>query len=114
MAVQERPRRRQLIYYMTVYDDEDGRLLGRLVDITVGGVKLLSREAVELDRDYVLRLEPPEGGPNPEPLRFNGRSRWADRDVNPDYTVTGFELEPLDPALQRRIEGLIEAYGFSR
>ena len=114
MAVHERPRRRQLIFYMSVFDDGEDRLLGRLVDITVGGIKLLNREAVELGRDYVLRLDPPEGSPNPEPLRFTAHSRWSDKDVNPDYTVTGFEITEAAPAVQRRIEGFIEAYGFSR
>ena len=114
MAVQERPRRRQLIYYMAVYDDSRDRILGRLVDITVGGIKLLSKEAAELGRDYVLRLDPPEGSPNPEPLRFMAHSRWSDKDINPDYTVTGFEITEATPAVQRRIEGFIEAYGFGR
>ena len=50
-------KRRHLIYYLEVYDDETGDLLGHLVDITLQGLKLTSKKEImtgEKIQEFIL------------------------------------------------------------
>ncbi len=106
-------KRRHLVYYLDVFDDEKGDLLGKLVDITTRGVKLVSRLPIAIDIDYSLRLTFPEGYFRKRDLTFEARSIWSSNDVNPDFYDTGFEVIKLDREGRKVIRRLIDLVGFN-
>lgn len=106
-------KRRHLIYYLEVYNDTTGEQMGHLVDITTQGMKLISKQAIPLDTSFSFRMALPKGYfPDPV-IHFNGTSRWAGRDVNPDFHVTGFEVQNLDPEARKVVVKLITWLGFN-
>ena len=105
--------RRHLIVYLRVYDRDSDILLGHLVDITSGGLMLMSEEEIPVDRVCRLRIDVGEGHGWRGYLDLDARSIWSRRDVNPSYVDTGFEfLDPSERALAA-IESLILDLGFA-
>ena len=51
-----RLKRRHLIYYLEVYDNSNDQFLGHLVDLTVQGMKLVSKNYIESDKEFSLKI----------------------------------------------------------
>ncbi len=106
-------KRRHLIYYLDVFDNKNEKMLGKLVDITTRGIKLVSRQPIDIDRDYSLRLIFPEGYFRSRDLSFEAKSVWSANDINPDFYDTGFEVINIDRESRRVIRRLIDLVGFN-
>ena len=106
-------KRRHLIYYLEIFDDDSGELLGHLVDITTRGIKLVSKKPIEVDRLYHLRMLLPEGYFKEKVLHFEGRALWSGNDVNPDFYDTGFDVPHLNKEIRKIIIKLINWLGFN-
>lgn len=106
-------KRRHLIYYLEVYDEDSGELLGHLVDLTTRGIKLVSKNRIEIDRDYRMRMVLPEGYFKESILHFEGRAVWSGNDVNPDFFDTGFDVANLNKEVRKVIIKLINWLGFN-
>ena len=106
-------KRRHLIYYLEVYDDLTGILLGHLVDITTEGIKLVSKAPIEKGKIFRLRMQLPEDYFDEKVLRFEATSQWSSNDVNPDFFDTGFRVTWKDKRAREIIAGLVEQFGFN-
>lgn len=106
-------KRRHLIYYLEVYDQESGELLGHLVDITTLGMKIVSKKALPADKVYQLRMALPGEFFREKEIRFTARSLWTTNDINPDFYDTGFEVSQLDERAKDIIAQLINRLGFN-
>ena len=83
--------------------------LGRLVDISLDGLMLLSREDVPSNRVYPLALKIPEElgyGPWAE---FGAESLWTETSLEPERYWVGFHIIDISQENQDRIRGLIDA-----
>jgi len=99
--------RRQLIYYLRVFDRDTGELLGHLVDITTEGVMLISEAPLEADKVFHLKMRLPEQMAGSREVGFDAVSRWSKQDVNPDFYDTGFQFMDISPENKEIIEDLI-------
>jgi len=106
-------KRRHLIYYLEVFDDETGALLGYLVDLTVNGLKLVSKEEIPKDKNFRLRMMMPEEYCPERQVVFEARSMWCAEDVNPDFYATGFSAPELDQNIRRIFMIMINQVGFN-
>jgi hypothetical protein len=106
-------KRRHLVYYLEVYDDEAGELLGHLVDLTTTGLKLVSKQRIPTHRNYRLRMMLPEGYFSQKDLYFEAQSMWSSNDVNPDFYDTGFSAPKLDITAQNIIRDLVNQISFN-
>ena len=62
-AIEKRQRRRwELVFYLRIFDQSNGALLGHVIDISEDGLMLLSEVPIELNKDYDLSLEMPASG----------------------------------------------------
>ena len=43
-------------YYIQVHDRETGRLIGKLVDISSGGIRLFSSDPIDIEKIYKLKI----------------------------------------------------------
>lgn len=106
-------KRRHLIYYLEVFDEDSGEILGHLVDITTRGIKLVSKKAVATDREYHMRMNLPEGYFKEKVIHFQGRALWSGNDVNPDFYDTGFKVANLNKEVRTIFIKLINWLGFN-
>jgi len=106
-------KRRHLIYYLEVYNDATDELLGHLVDITVKGIKLVSKEKIELKKQFRLRMHMPEEYFKEKTIRFVAKGMWCRPDVNPDFFATGFSTPELEQNTRTLFARLINQVGFN-
>ncbi len=113
-AVEKRQRRRwELVFYLRVFDQSDGALLGHVVDISEEGLMLLSEVPIELNRDFDLTLEMPASDKKGrEKISLKARSIWKSSDANPDLIDTGFRLVEPEKDSIKSIKTLIDELQF--
>ncbi len=104
--------RRQLLLYLRVFDGMGSRVIGNLVDISPNGVMLLSDEPIGVNEDYRLRMRLPEEFGDEGEILFNARSRWCKKDVNPNFYLTGFQIQDISSESKRYLASLIDDFGF--
>lgn len=110
MGDKRRIKRRHLIYYLQVFDNDTGNLLGHLVDITVEGVMLVSESPIETGREFKMKMLLPEEYAGQKEILFTGKSHWSRQDVNPTFHDTGFSLPEIGPREREIIELLIHDF----
>jgi PilZ domain len=112
MAERRKIKRRHLLYYGRIYDDNVKNLLGYLVDITESGFMLLSEDPFPVGVTRRLKLEVTDDvGAGPY-INFTVKSIWCEPDIDPSRFDTGFEIEEIKPGDKELISTIIEKYGF--
>jgi c-di-GMP-binding flagellar brake protein YcgR len=79
-------------YFIEVYDNETYDLMGRVVDLSAKGMRLMSEWPIAESCDYRCRMMLPDAVGGTEPINFRARSVWCQID---DYTAayrTGFQF----------------------
>lgn len=104
--------RRELFYYLRVFDSESGKVVGHVVDITTDGVKLIRSEPFVNGEEYSLYASLPESDDAYSDLHFKAEVMWCDKDVNPEFYVGGLKFTDIDEVDKNRVRYLINQYGF--
>ncbi|CBL47063.1 Hypothetical protein HDN1F_34800 [gamma proteobacterium HdN1] len=111
--IQRKVARRHLIYYLRVFDQDSGDLLGNLVDISEHGIMLVSDRELPEDKIFHLRMLLPETVDGSRDVEFSAKSRWCGNDTNPDFFDTGFELIEPSQEFLAALDRLLEGYMFN-
>ena len=91
--------RRNFSYYMYVYEEETGRVVGSISDISTGGFRLESRNAIPLNVDFHLRVNQTGAISRKDSLDFTARAKWCERDRHdPVMYNVGFQLIDVSPS----------------
>lgn len=106
-------KRRHLIYYLEVFDNSNHEFMGHLVDLTVEGMKLVSKNYIEPKKEYALKMVLPEGHSRDREVYFKATSMWCREDVNPDFYAVGFKAPNLDGYTRKIFTILIDQIGFN-
>jgi hypothetical protein len=101
--------RANLIYYLKVSDVNSQEPIGHLVDISLGGIKLLTDKEIDVNKDYHLSISLPEGLTG-KSLQIKAKSLWSKQDVNPNFNASGFVFTELQKEAHEIIEMLIRSY----
>ena len=112
MEERRKLKRRHIIYYLLVFDQDTQSMLGHLVDITPHGMMVISEQPQEVGRLYNLRLLLPYQIAGKREVIFQAHSKWCQKDLNPDFYDTGFHLLNVSDEDIRTIDWLIEQAGF--
>jgi len=105
--------RRHLVFYLRIFDGMSSRVLGHLMDISPSGLMILSDEQVAVNEEYRLRMRlPKEISEEHNEILFGAVSRWCRPDENPDFYVTGFQIQEMDNKTKELVQHLIEEFGF--
>ena len=107
-------KRVHLIYDLRIFDTDSKKTLGHLVDISTRGMMMISEKPVPSDRDFSLGIELPATIADSEEITFSARCLWCKKDFNPDFYLSGFQIEELNPEEVKIITALINSYGFKR
>ena len=108
-AVEKRMLKRwYLIFYLRAFDQDTEKLLGHVVDISTGGIMLISDKIIPIDEDFRLWLDVPQEDGERERLFIEVHSLWSKRDVNPSFYDTGFSILNASPEALLRVQLLID------
>ncbi len=113
MTEHRKMKRWHVIYYLRIFDRDSGSLLGHLVDITTEGIKMVSEEILPLEKDFRLKMEVPLESGKVEEVLFRARSMWSEKDTNPDFYATGFNLKKPNMDTIKIIQSLIADLSFN-
>ena len=105
-------KRRHLVYYLKIFNAESGEKIGNLVDITAGGMMLVSGSSMAENQTLRICVELPEEVLQKDNICFTAETRWSKMDVNPDLYVTGFEITDITQEDLAVIDSLIRRHGF--
>ena len=100
-------KRHYLIYYLRVFNRENGEVLGHLVDITTKGIMILRDSPIEVGMNYSLRIRWRNAAGRLQLADFEGLCRWCRPDVNPDFYDAGFAITPASSEHVEAIAALI-------
>jgi hypothetical protein len=108
-------KRRHLIYYLDVIDCSSEEVIGQLVDITGGGLQIISTENYPAKENRKVRIvvEDDLKKLTHGNLEVEVVSCWSRRDVNPDYFACGFQFLDVTDLQHIAINHLIDAIGFN-
>ncbi|MDH4129969.1 MAG: hypothetical protein OEV44_14525 [Spirochaetota bacterium] len=109
----DRPKRRHLILYLQVYDNDTKDLLGHVANITSEGLMIINENPLETDKDYNLRMILPDKKGLPTYVTFLARALWSKQDINTTFYDTGFQLLNVDPSIKNAINVIIDKLGFN-
>jgi len=113
MSDKRSAKRRNIIYYLRLYDRSTDELIGQLVDITTGGLKLVCETPLTLDTPYSVRMVLPEPINGKNEIFFDIKSIWCKKDVNPNFYGVGFHYEHIAEEDLEIIQGLIYDFSFN-
>ncbi len=101
----------RLVYYLRVFDGVNCEILGHLVDISEKGCMLICDNAVEVHKDFELRMSLPSRMKDHDEVVFPAISRWCKLDSDPNFYLAGFQLDDLEPDVKNLLATLLRDFG---
>ncbi|MCP5158488.1 MAG: PilZ domain-containing protein [Gammaproteobacteria bacterium] len=98
-------------FYLCVHTRPDDRLLGDVIDISLGGLKLLSNEALRVGEIMSLQMDIALESGRQGNFEFQARAVWSGQDENPECYTTGFEFLNLSPQTRKILQDIIDELG---
>jgi len=98
-------KRSHLTYYLDVVDTETNEVIGKVADLTVDGLMLLSKDLIDVGTEKRLKIISGDGAM--EPVEFISECRWCRVDVNPKYYDIGFHVDCISEDDRDKIRDLI-------
>jgi len=104
--------RHYLLDFVRVYDAATHQKIGNLVDITLGGARIVGQEPIPEGQAIRLRLELTSEVAEKPFLEFPTRSKWCLPDLKPNLYNIGFEILDLSAEDSLILQKLINTFGF--
>ena len=100
--------RTSVIEFQQVQDASTAKVLGYLGDISLEGLRLLSKRAIPIGEKYQLRLRYMLKGGGTETVAIDVKSVWEREDDSLPYRETGFHLIDPSDAARASIEVIVK------
>ena len=94
--------------YLCVYKQHEEHLLGHVIDISLGGIKLLGGEALCVGEVMPLRMDAALESGRHE-TEFYARTVWSSQDESLEGYTAGLEFLDLSPQASKTIQDIINA-----
>jgi hypothetical protein len=108
----KRSARKHLLFYLEVYNQHSGELVGHLGDISNTGLMLVGEQALPLNKIFDLNIRLPDLEEFVESgLEVRVETRWTHPDTNPDFHCTGCLLLDIAPEDENVIEQIQDVLG---
>lgn len=99
-----------LAHYLEVINRQTNLPIGQCVNISDGGMMLISRKPLKTKAIFQLRMFLPNTIERKKYIDFIGVSEWCRPDENPDFFNTGLQLRNVTPELTQIIRHLIDNF----
>lgn len=107
-------KRRKVLTFTPVYDQDASILLGYLGDLTLKGALLISEEPIKIDQILTLEIEFRKTSEKPASrMIVSVRVAWCKQEEHRTYFNTGLEFQGMTEQNHRAIEAILEKYQFS-
>jgi len=94
--------------FLTVYDEDKFVLLGRITDLSIGGICVISENSIQLGNIVKLAIEIPQTNGETETLWVPCESVWQNVDKKNDLYKIGFRFIGLSPSNFKQLQKFIE------
>jgi c-di-GMP-binding flagellar brake protein YcgR len=99
-------------FYLCVYEKDKTSPLGQVVDISLGGLQLVSSEPIPTNKHFDLWMDVSMESGRREQVVFTAKSVWGrEDDDNDDSYNTGFQFLNLTPEALRSMQSIIDELG---
>lgn len=105
--------RRHLIFYLRIFDEND-ILLGYLLDISEGGILMMSEIDIPEGKKLKLKLKLPKEINEGDSVQFTGEVKRISKDINENFYDVGIEIIEKDKNYHVILQKLVEFCGFFR
>lgn len=112
MDERRRLNRRHMLFYSRVYDRKTGIFLGYLGNMNEGGMMIISETPIEINLDFLLRIDLPDENYTQSVIDFEAKSVWCNEDIDPNFFNTGFQFLSISGESKEIIAQIIDDYGF--
>lgn len=102
--------RKKMFREMVLFDRSTGLNIGRLLNISVDGFKLFTRQALKEDTVFQLSMVLPEQIFGVNTLSFNARNVWSEEQEGDSEYHAGFQFVDLSETHRNIIKALMEKY----
>jgi hypothetical protein len=99
-----------LTRFFGVIDRIDDHPVGNMIDVSSGGMMIISREPLNDGTVLKLQIRLPEKVNGKDRISVDARSVWCRQDINRDFYYIGFEFLTISPNHSGIIEELIRMY----
>ncbi len=106
-------KRKHLIYYLKVVDQETNQVSGHTVNISNEGMMLISEKPIKPEHLFHLKMFLPEKIQESRYFEFSTMSKWCQKDENPDFYNSGFQLDNVSTESIQVIQRLIDKFCFN-
>ena len=100
-------RRRRTSDYFLVYDQETNELIGRIIDLTAGGARLISEEPVPVPRTVQCKLVMPHMVGRHRHLYIEVECKWCKKNHRLGWHEAGYEFVNISEENHKIITELI-------
>lgn len=105
--------RHNLYMYLRVRDPETHDLIGHVVDVSTGGMMLVSDAPFQPNEVKQMVVELPYTEQEDRTIDIEAECRWCGPDANEDYFDAGFQFVNPTAELREMINGVVEDVGFA-
>ncbi|MBK6735060.1 MAG: PilZ domain-containing protein [bacterium] len=84
--------RKNTPHNVKVVDEESGRVMGRVVDITADGMMLVTNGEITPGRQFQVRITLPVMVQHRSDVTVEARAVWCNQDTNPSFYKVGFKF----------------------
>jgi PilZ domain len=115
--LRRKSQRQPVIETIDVYDRSDGRMMGRIVDLTRKGMRVFGEEPIPLESTSVFqfRMEVPESVSSSKEINLDAAGVWCEKNVHPNlpgFYDSGFQFMNISPDDNQKIDKLIDSCTF--
>jgi hypothetical protein len=96
--------------YFLVFDRENDRFIGRVLNMSMDGVMLVSMEPVKVPAEYTCRMALPEKIDDCNQIIFDAESIWSRRNENSNMYETGLKLKNVSSNDREIIRELLQRW----
>jgi len=105
--------RKCLVFYPRVFNSYTYQVLGHVVNLSHRGIMLFSNDVIPTHEKYRLRIRLPNELCEHCELLISASSRWCEKDANPDFFLSGFQLYRLSSSAKHDISELLDQFSFA-
>ena len=94
--------------FFGVYNRDNAKYVGRLVDLTTNGLMLIGKTEIKVNDVCKLKMDLPEPINEKSQIVFDARCKWCGMSKKTNLFSVGFEFVKVEPADVNLIDDLVE------
>ncbi len=99
--------------FFGVYDRDNSKYVGRLVDINTNGLMLIGKHQLGVNTELKLKMDLPQEINGKSQIEFDAKVAWCEKSKNANLYSTGMSFSQIAPEYSQFIDELIASSVFN-